>query len=210
MCVAVNKFNLCSINFKNEKNKELFFAYVQRKKLLLGDMFCVVDVPFSTNFYNKPFALFPRSFITFHQPTMQALISIFRDIFPSSFILSAGLQVSPDTALPHGIGEMNSFKSFFFFFPLDSQGASPVFLFPHKVNVNVIFFLISGQLKNMQSAIGPADVTLTSWSRISICHLQKCQCFNRGQESRGRKKQCSLNMTKGKKGVFLESAYKGI
>lgn len=101
----------------------------REKKLLLGDMFCVVDVPFSTNFYNKPFALFPRSFITFHQPTMQALISIFRDIFPSSFILSAGLQVSPDTALPHGIGEMNSFKSFFFFFSSGLPGSFSSFSF---------------------------------------------------------------------------------
>lgn len=38
--------------------------HVQRN-LLLGKMMCVVDVLFTTNFSNKPFALFHRSFITF-------------------------------------------------------------------------------------------------------------------------------------------------
>ncbi len=49
--------------------------------------------------------------------------------------------------------------------------------------------LISGQLKNMQRTRGPTDMTLSSWSRICICHLQKCQCFNRGQVSQ-EKREC--------------------
>lgn len=50
-------------------------------------------------------------------------------------------------------------------------------------------FLFSKSLSDLRSAkimprtTGPADVTLAFWPRISIGHLQKCQCFNQGQES---------------------------
>ncbi len=92
--------------------------------------------------------------------------------------------MSPGSALPHGIGKI-IFSNLISGLPGSSSGR----FFSYRVKLDMWVCLISGQLKNMQRTRGPTDMTLSSWSRICICHLQKCQCFNRGQVSQ-EKREC--------------------